>query len=582
MPNTRTKAARRKANGEPDAPNVEAVKALQAVFDPLGSMTSLFKAQQDWARHPGEFMRAMDRLAVEADTLQRHAWRRALGLQEDDAVKAVEGDERFAAPEWSNNPFFSLMKQSYLGYTRWLEHTVFHTPDMPKDERTRAAFWTKQWFNALAPTNFFFTNPVAIQKYFDSHGESVKRGLRNWAEDKRVGDVQMVDSKSFSVGKNLATTPGSVVFRNELIELIRYAPMTETVHAVPLVLIPPWINKFYILDLNEKKSMVRYLLRQGYSVFVVSWKNPDASMSKTTMDDYTIKGALAAIEAARAICDVPQVHAVGYCLGGTTLAMLMAWLNREYENKQGMPVAHWTTLATLTDFSRPGEIEIFLNEDGLRTVEETLERQGFLDGREMSRTFRMLRPNSLIWHYYVHSYLYGEAPPALDVLYWNTDTTRLPAAMHSFYLRNFYVKNLLAQKDGLTIAGHPIDLGRIKQPLYAVGTEEDHITPWKGTFKSSTLVGGPVRYVLSTSGHILGIINPPVHPPKRAYWVGKREHDMDHKEWRAKHAQVPGTWWEDWDKWLAERCGPMQAPPPVARPPHQVLCAAPGTFVVEH
>jgi hypothetical protein len=262
----------------------------------------------------------------------------------------------------------------------------------------------------------------------------------------------MVDGSGFAVGHNLATTPGAVVFRNELIELIHYAPLAAQVHAVPLVFVPPWINKFYILDLNEKKSMVRHLLKQGFSVFVISWRNPDASMADTSFEDYVLRGVLAGIEAARALCGVPQVHAIGYCLGGTALATLMAWLNREYEGRPGMPVASWTMLASLVDFSRAGEIETFLNEEGIRKVEEVLKRKGYLDGREMSATFRLLRPNSLIWHYFVHSYLYGEKPPALDVLYWNTDTTRLPRAMHSFYLRNCYVKNALAQRDGICIA----------------------------------------------------------------------------------------------------------------------------------
>jgi polyhydroxyalkanoate synthase len=260
----------------------------------------------------------------------------------------------------------------------------------------------------------------------------------------------------------------------------------------------------------------------------------------------------------------------------------MAWLNREYEGKPGMPIASWTMMASLVDFSRAGEIETFLNEEGIRKVEELLARKGFLDGHEMSTTFRMLRPNSLIWHYFVHSYLYGERPPALDVLYWNTDTTRLPRAMHSFYLRNCYVKNALAQRDGVTIGGHSIDLRRITQPLYAVGSAEDHITPWRGTFKTCTLVGGPARYALSTSGHILGIINPPVSPPKRAFWAGDWKGEADGKEWRGQHQQVPGTWWQDWTSWLGTHCGPLQAPPPTETEQFPALCAAPGTYVLQH
>jgi polyhydroxyalkanoate synthase len=553
---------------------------LQSVLDPFGMYASIFQSQQAWAQHPQEWLHAMDKLAREAGALEVHALRRALGLEREDYVKPAEGDTRFDAADWRDNPFYDLLKQRYLLYTRWIGEAVYDTPAMTKHNRRRAAFWVRQWFNALAPTNYFFTNPVAIRKFYETDGQSLLAGLKNWSEDQGAGDLRMVDGSGFSVGRNLATTPGSVVFRNELIELIYYAPMSEQVHAVPLLFVPPWINKFYILDLNEKKSMVRYLLKQGFSVFVISWRNPDASMADTSFEDYVFKGVLAAVEAVRGACRVPQVHAIGYCLGGTTLATLMAWLNREYAGKRGMPVASWSMLASLVDFSRAGEIETFLNEEGLAKVEEVLARKGYLDGREMSMTFRLLRPNSLIWHYFVHNYLYGETPPAVDVLYWNTDCTRLPRAMHSFYLRNCYVKNALAQRDGVEIGGHPIDLRHIVQPLYAVGSDEDHITPWRGTFKTCTLISGPARYALSTSGHILGIINPPVSPPKRAYWAGDCKGETEGKAWLGRHQQLAGSWWPDWTRWLAKQCGRLQRPPDVTRK-YPVLCPAPGTYVLE-
>lgn len=574
-PDERTTAQHRATPAPPDL-----ARTLQSVLDPFGMYASIFQSQQAWAQHPQEWLHAMDKLAREAGALEVHALRRALGLEQEDYVKPAEGDTRFDAADWRDNPFYDLLKQRYLLYTRWIGEAVYDTPAMTKHNRRRAAFWVRQWFNALAPTNYFFTNPVAIRKFHETEGQSLLAGLKNWSEDQRAGDLRMVDGSGFSVGRNLATTPGSVVFRNELIELIHYAPMSEQVRAVPLLFVPPWINKFYILDLNEKKSMVRYLLKQGFSVFVISWRNPDASMADTTFEDYVFKGVLAAVEAVRGACRVPQVHAIGYCLGGTTLATLMAWLNREYAGKRGMPVASWSMLASLVDFSRAGEIETFLNEEGLAKVEEVLARKGYLDGREMSMTFRLLRPNSLIWHYFVHNYLYGETPPAMDVLYWNTDCTRLPRAMHSFYLRNCYVKNALAQRDGIEIGGHPIDLRHIVQPLYAVGSDEDHITPWRGTFKTCTLISGPARYALSTSGHILGIINPPVSPPKRAYWAGDCKGETEGKAWRGRHQQLAGSWWPDWTRWLVKQCGPLQRPPDVTRK-FPVLCPAPGTYVLE-
>jgi polyhydroxyalkanoate synthase len=312
----------------------------------------------------------------------------------------------------------------------------------------------------------------------------------------------------------------------------------------------------------------------------VSWRNPTTEQAGTTFDDYLMKGLHAAIEAAREICGVPQVHAVGYCLGGTALTALMAWYNREHADVTNVPVVHWTLLASLTDFSRPGAIEVFINEETINSLDTMMAQQGFLDGRDMARSFRMLRPNSLIWHYVVHGYLYGETPPAFDVLYWNTDITRMPRAMHSYYLREFYLHNKLVQKDGLILAGHPIDIGRIRQPLYAVGCEEDHIAPWKATFKIAGHIDAPVNYTLSSSGHILGIINPPVTPPKRSYWSGAAD-TQSPDEWRRGRPETQGSWWEHWDRTLAAQCG-VQVP---ARQPgsksYPVLGQAPGLYVHE-
>jgi len=394
----------------------------------------------------------------------------------------------------------------------------------------------------------------------------------------------MVDRAKFKVGGNLATTPGAVVFRNELLELIQYAPTRDQVHALPIVIIAPWINKFYILDLTPEKSMVRFLLDQGFTVFVTSWKNPTAELSHVTFDDYMLKGALAAIAAACSIANTPHVHAVGYCIGGTALAALMAWLNKEYANRrENIPVAHWTLLASLVDFSRPGEIEAFINEDAISAIENIMSMKGYLGGPELGSAFRMLRPNSLIWHYFVHRYLYGESLPAFDVLFWNVDCTRMPQAMHRFYLREFYLKNKLAEKNGVTLGGHPIDFSLVEQPLYVVGAREDHIAPWRGTFRTASLVQGPVRYALSTSGHILGIINPPVHPPKREYWVGNATHVqiVDAKAWLGRQTKRKGSWWNDWAKWLNQHCGPLRDPPPTGNASYSPICDAPGTYVHE-
>ncbi len=554
----------------------EFAKLDQAV-DPFGIEASFAKLTEGWLAHPTELAAALARLGSSLQEIQFHAWRTASGLAPPTPVTTAPDDARFADPLWTELPAFSVLKQYYLLYTHWLNETLFETPGVPAKTRRQATFWARQWLNALAPSNYLLTNPVALHKFWESGGQSLAAGLKLWLDDLRSGDGQMVDRSAFKVGGNLATTPGAVVYRNELLELIQYAPTTETVRTVPIVIVPPWINKYYILDLNEKKSLLRHLVSEGFTVFVVSWKNPTAAQAETTFEDYLLKGIRRAIDAARAICDVPRVHAVGYCIGGTALATLMAWLNREFTAENDVPVAHWSLFGTLVDFSRPGSIEVFIDEKTIGTLEHMMAQQGFLEGREMARSFRLLRSNSLIWHYFVHNYLYGETPPPFDVLYWNTDVTRMPRAMHSFYLREFYLHNKLVQKNALTIAGQPIDLGAIRQPLYAVGCDEDHIAPWKATFKIGR-IAAPVRYTLSSSGHILGIINPPANPPKRWYWSGEIGTDSA-EEWHQHQKRVDGTWWLDWDAWLAQHCGPQTDARTPGSADFPVLEAAPGTYV---
>lgn len=560
----------------------EAGTSIFNALDPFGIEKSFAKIQSAWLENPNEFTDTAIKLYRELEGLFFHSWNKAIGLEREEWVPVAVEDERFLDPEWHQYPAFSMMVQSYLLYTRWLEQAVYDTPGVSKKERRTAAFWVRHWFDAIAPSNFLLTNPVALKKLIESGGKSLVKGIENRGDDLKAGDLQMVDRAAFEVGKNLATTPGAVVFRNELLEMIQYAPTRDKVHALPIVIIAPWINKFYILDLTPEKSLVRYLLDQGFTVFVTSWKNPTAKLSDITFDDYMLKGALAAIEAARSIAKTPQVHAVGYCIGGTALAALMAWLNKKYENhRKKIPVAHWTLLASLVDFSRPGEIEAFINEDAIAAVENIMSMKGYLDGQELATAFRMLRPNSLIWHYFVHRYLYGESLPTFDVLFWNVDHTRMPQAMHSFYLREFYLKNKLSEKNGVTLGGHPIDLSLVEQPLYAVGAHEDHIAPWRGTFRTASLVKGPVRYALSSSGHILGIINPPIQPPKREYRVGNATHVVYAKAWRDRQTKRKGSWWQDWAKWLNQHCGPLRHPPQMGSSSYPVLCAAPGTYVHE-
>lgn len=550
-----------------------------AITDPFGIADSWRQSLQSWLTHPDQFGERYQQFATDWLAVNQQIWQRLCGITTGDAIPVIEHDERFHDPAWSTHPGFDALKEIYLLHTRALVDAIYASPGLDTKTAQRAAFWVKQWLDAVAPSNFFWTNPTAIDHALESNGESLRQGAANFARDLAAGDVLMVDPHAFTLGRDLATTPGEVVLRNELLELIQYTPTTPQVRSMPVLIVAPWINKFYILDLKPRNSLVRYLVSQGFTVFVTSWKNPGPEARDTGFEDYLIKGVLAAVDTAREITGAEQIHAVGYCLGGTTLTSLMAWFAADAATTP--PIAHWTLFTTLTDFSDPGEIGVFLSEAAVGFIEQGMAGKGYLDGREMARSFRMLRPNSLIWHYVVHSYLYGEALPAFDVLFWNMDATRMPAAMHSWYLRELYLGNHLAQ-GALTIAGRRLDLGSIRQPLYAVGCEQDHIAPWKQTFRTCGLVGGPVRYVLATSGHILGIINPPVDPPKRRYWVGDASGCSDAEQWRASIAKVPGSWWEDWTAWLHERCGEWRdAPAAAGSAGHPPLAAAPGCYVLE-
>ena len=555
------------------------LRAFRQAVDPFGVVESFWQVQRAWWEHPRELAEELERLKDGMWQVYSTSWQRYSGTCQKNACPAATHDERFQDRVWEENAFLASIRESYLLCTRWLMDAIHETPGVPNKTRRRAAFWVRQWLNATAPTNFFWTNPGALIRFMETGGRSLVNGFENYVADLQRGSIRMVDPEAFEVGTTLATTPGAVVLRNELVELIQFAPVTQHVHPVPILLVAPWINKYYILDLTPENSLIRYLAGQGFTVFVTSWKNPGPELRHTSFEDYMLKGVLASVEAAREITGAPQVHLVGYCIGGTIDTALMAWLNRGEASE--VPVGHWTLFTTLVDFSAPGEINLFIDEESIEFLEKRMATRGYLDGQDMATSFRMLRPNSLIWHYYVNNYLLGESPPAVDVLYWNMDTTRMPEAMHSYYLRQFYLHNRLVKKDCLTLAGRPIDLGRITQPLYVVGAEQDHIAPWQQTFKICSLVKGPVRYVLATSGHILGVVNPPTDPPRRRYWVGDATGQSDAGGWCTRTDKVSGSWWADWVAWLRPQCGPPQAPPPLGSDRHPPLADAPGKYVLE-
>lgn len=571
---------------EPNNPGEAVRKALRSMHDtvegavdPLGMAAPIVHAQIAWLSHPQELTERMAALSSDLWRLQWHSMYRALGQPHPDPVKPNPDDQRFADSWWTDTATWDLSKEWYLAFTHNIQDMLYDTPGLSNKERRRAAFWWRKWLNAVAPTNFFWTNPVAIRKAVDSNGQSLINGFKNMLADIQAGDVRMTTPDDFKVGENLATTSGAVVFRNELLEVIRYTPTQPKTHAEPVVIVTPWINKYYILDLNPKKSMVKYLLDQGLEVFITSWKNPDASMRDVGFDAYLERGVHAIVETARKFTGAAKVHAVGYCIGGTALTMYMAWANRHFQ-PEDVPVADFTLFTTLVDFHKPGDIEVFIDEASVRYIIENMARKGYLDGKEMASSFRLLRSNSLIWHYVVHGWLYGETPPPFDVLYWNMDATRMPYTMHAWYLRELYLHNRLIQPDALEVAGEKLDLATITQPLYAVAAEDDHIAPWDQAFKVTHHVSGPKRFVLSSSGHILGIINPPVKPPKRTYRVGETERRATVDSWQASATAHEGSWWDDWMAWLKPRCGELRDPPTSKRG-FTKLADAPGTYVLE-
>jgi polyhydroxyalkanoate synthase len=553
---------------------VKQTSSMLTPMDPLGTMKPMQQIAEAWTRNPQQFTEAMQSWTQQIGEMNTRIWQEFLDRQNTE-------DSSQAAQELAELPYFKWIREYYQTYSTWMEQQIRETEGVSEKVKEDAAFWSKQTLSALSPNNYFWTNPDAINEFVETKGESLRSGLQNWLDDqKRDGMPEMVDRTKFEVGGNLANTPGNVVFRNELIELIQYAPLTEKVHEIPLVITPPWINKFYILDLKPKKSLILNLVSQGYTVFVISWKNPTEEMRETSMDDYMTQGPLKAIEVAKNITKSKKVHAVGYCIGGTLLASAMAWLNHS-DNEKTNIVQDWTLLTTLVNFERPGELGSFINEESIKYLEEQMSKQGYLEGGQMGNTMRMLRPDGLIWHYFINNYLFGKQPPPIDLLFWNDDATRMPEKMHSFYLREYYLKNRLCKPNDIELAGYTIDLGCIKQPLYCVSAFEDHITPWKQVYRINDLVKSPVRFALSTSGHIAGVVNPPVDPPKRSFWAGTGNAALEPEAWQAQLEKQPGTWWSDWNEWLNERCGEMVSPPKMGSKKFRPLADAPGTYVLE-
>ena len=509
---------------------------------------------------------------------QLELWTTIARLEPDSTPpKVVEpepGDRRFRAPEWQQ-PYFSLVAQSYLLNARWLTELVDNAQLEPHAKK-KLSFFARQYIDAISPANFPWSNPEALKLAAETQGESVTRGLRNLAGDIDRGLVSMTDERAFEVGRNLAVTPGEVIYENEFLQLIQYAPATETVYQRPLVMVPPFINKYYILDLQPDNSFVRYAVGEGHTVFMVSWRNMPESMGKATWDDYLREGVMRALDVSREVSGADKVNALGFCVGGTLLASALAVRRAQSDET----IASLTLLATMLDFFDTGELSVFIDDAYVLKRELDFANGGVLPGRELALTFASLRANDLIWQYVVNNYLKGKTPDPFDLLYWNSDSTNLPGAMYTYYVRNMYLENKLCRPGKLKMCNVPVDLRKLDMPAYVLATKEDHIVPWKTAYASARLLRGKVDFVLSASGHIAGVVNP-ASRNRRNYWLGGRL-PKDPERWFATARSEPGSWWTHWSAWLAQHGGErVPAPQAAGGAGYAAIEPAPGRYVKE-
>jgi polyhydroxyalkanoate synthase len=505
-------------------------------------------------------------------------WQRALAGNDASPTGAdthAVPDRRFGAKEWREHPYFTWLRDAYLLYADYVRELAA-LAEGDAGSRKRVRFLARQYADAIAPSNFLATNPEALKLAIESGGASVAQGLANLIGDARRGRIAMTDESAFEVGGNLALSAGSVVFRNELIELIQYAPTTAEVYKRPLLLVPPCINKYYILDLRPENSFVRHIVGAGHTAFMISWRNIPPELGHLTWDDYLEQGVLQAIGVAREISGSRTINALGFCVGGTLLACSLAVLAARREH----PVASATFLTTMLDFAEPGEIGVYVSHEYLAAREPALLAGARVHGSELASAFASLRPNELVWNYVVSNYLKGRTPPPFDLLYWNSDSANLPGPMYAYYLRNMYLDNRLREPRALTMRGEPIDLSRIAMPSYVYASREDHIVPWRSAYRTIELVGGDVSFVLGASGHIAGVVNPP-QKKKRNYWSNALLTD-DPDDWLARAQSHPGSWWPNWTEWLVEQAGARRpAPTREGSTRHRPLDPAPGTYVRE-
>ena len=538
---------------------------------------SLTKVGEYWLADPERTLEAERRLWSGYFDLWSSSMKRMMGEPAKPAAEADPRDKRFADPDWNRNQFFDFIKQVYLITSRWAVDLAENASGLDPHTRKKAGFYVKQIANALAPTNFVFTNPELLRETLSSNAENLVRGMHMLAEDIKAGGgdlrIRQTSTGDFRLGENLATTPGKVIHRNELCEIIRYDAMTEKVLARPLLIVPPWINKFYVLDLTPEKSFIRWCVEQGHTVFVISWVNPDKRLARKNFEHYMKSGVIEAVDVALEATGADGVNAVGYCVGGTILSVSLAWMAATGDDR----IKSATFFATQVDFSHAGDLKIFVDEEQVADLEYKMKMRGYLEGKEMANAFNMLRPNDLIWPYVIGNYFKGKEPPPFDLLYWNSDATRMPAANHAFYLRHCYLENQLSAGE-MEVAGVKLDLKKVKIPIYNLATREDHIAPPESVFLGSSSFGGKVTFVVTGSGHIAGVINPPARK-KYQFWTGPAPKGDKYAAWIKTAREHPGSWWPHWQAWIEAKDKRRVSATRPGGKKFKTIEAAPGSYV---
>ncbi len=554
-------------------------KGVTPPQDELGVAQAFMDMMAKMLANPYQLAQAQMNLVWDYFSLWQHSMLRFMGMQTPPVATPPKGDKRFKDEQWEEHFLFDFIKQSYLITARHIHDSVCCVKGLDTHTQEKVNFFTRQFIDAMSPSNFVHTNPEVFRETVKSHGQNLLKGFNNLLRDIEDGDgqlrVRMTDTTAFELGKNVATTPGKVIFQNDLIQLLQFTPTTKTNFKRPLLIVPPWINKYYILDLRDKNSYIKWATDQGHSVFVISWVNPDERLAQKSFEDYLTEACMTAVDKVCEQTGEKEINAAGYCLGGTLLGTTAAYMAAKKDKR----IASVTFFTTMLDFSIPGELGVFIDEKQVASLEEKMKERGYLEGTEMAGTFNMLRANDLIWSFVVNNYLMGKDPFPFDLLYWNSDSTRMPAAMHSFYLRNMYMQNRLKEPGGIVLDGVEIDLSKIKIPAYFISTIEDHIAPWKSTYLGARLFGGPTRFVLGGSGHIAGIVNPPA-ANKYGYWVNPgKTLPADADQWFEGAQQNPGSWWTDWQAWLTAQNDDMVPARDPAKGKLKVLEDAPGSYV---